>query len=260
MRHSTVYTLIFATIVCVICAVLVSGSAVSLSERQDANRLVDKYKNVLYAAGLASPTEQISADEVRQRFSKVRAAAVELSSGEETDAVDLESYDAERAAADPENGFDAPPNNLAMKRMAKYQVVYQVIGDDGEPSMYVLPIKGYGLWSTLYGFIALDKDTTTIRGITYYDHKETAGLGGEVDNPGWKGLWPGRKALDENWEPAIDVIKGQAGSPEADPHRVDGLSGATLTSRGVANMLSFWLGEHGFGPYLANIRAANSQS
>jgi len=104
----------------------------------------------------------------------------------------------------------------------------------------------------------MDKDTTTIRGLTFYAHGETPGLGGEVDNPRWKALWPGRKAFDENWKPDIRVIKGQAGSPETDPHHVDGLSGATLTSRGVTNLLLFWLGDQGFGPYLQQFRQQRS--
>ena len=114
--------------------------------------------------------------------------------------------------------------------------------------MIVLPIKGYGLWSTLYGFLALDKDAVTVRGITYYQHGETPGLGGEVDNPTWKAKWPGRKAYDESWAPALRVIKGQAGPPSSSPHQVDGLSGATITSRGVNDMINFWLGESGFAP------------
>ncbi len=124
--------------------------------------------------------------------------------------------------------------------------------------MLVLPVEGYGLWSTLYGFLALDADTKTIRGLTYYQHLETPGLGGEVDNPSWKALWPGRVAFDETGAPVISVIKGRAGSPQDDPYRVDGLSGATITSRGVTNMLQFWLGEAGFGPYLERFRESQA--
>ena len=112
-----------------------------------------------------------------------------------------------------------------------------------------------GLWSTLYGYVALEGDAQTILGLTFYQHGETAGLGGEVDNPRWKALWPGRKAFDEDWEPKIAVIKGSAGPPEEAPYQVDGLSGATLTCNGVTNALHFWLGEPGFGPFLARYRA-----
>ena len=131
--------------------------------------------------------------------------------------------------------------------------------DDAEElEMVVIPVEGYGLWSTLYGFLALDKDTRTVRGLAYYEHGETPGLGGEVENPRWVALWPGRKVFDENGNVAIRVIKGAAGPPESDPYRVDGLSGATITSRGVTNMLAFWLGDDAYGPFLDQFRSARS--
>ena len=258
MRHSTGYTFLFAGVICVVCAVLVSSSAVSLSTLQQTNAKLDKQKNVLYAAGLADPSETLSADEVGRRSENVRAVAIRVEDGEAAPEIDPVSFDARKAATDPEAGRAAPPNASAIKRVARHQVIYHVVGKAGEVGMIVLPIEGYGLWGTLYGFLALDADTKTVRGITYYEHKETPGLGGEVDNPAWKALWPGRMAFNEGGELAIEVIKGQAGSPGDDPHRVDGLSGATITSRGVTNMLRFWLGDDGFGPYLEKFRAGRS--
>ena len=105
--------------------------------------------------------------------------------------------------------------------------------------------------------LALAPDTTTIEGITFYEHGETPGLGGEVDNPSWKALWIGRQAFDDNWQPAIEVIKGCCRTGRRGPLRVDGLSGATLTARGVSNLVRFWLGENGFEPYLATLRGRN---
>ena len=104
-------------------------------------------------------------------------------------------------------------------------------------------------------FLALNPNARTIRGLTFYEHKETPGLGGEVDNPRWKALWPGRLATDENGVPKISVVKGRAGPVSEDPYHVDGLSGATITSNGVTNLMDFWLGENGFGPYLSKQRA-----
>jgi Na+-transporting NADH:ubiquinone oxidoreductase subunit C len=112
----------------------------------------------------------------------------------------------------------------------------------------------------MYGYIVLEKDLNTIGGLTFYKHGETPGLGGEVDNPKWKARWPGRKAFSEKLTPAIRVSKGQIGSPDEDPYRVDALSGATITSNGVTFLLEFWLGENGFGPYISKLRAANSGS
>ena len=158
-------------------------------------------------------------------------------------------YDQRKARSDVVLGADAPKNRAGVKRIAKCAVVYHLL-EKGKLKILVLPIEGKGLWSTLYGYIALDADLNTVRGITFYEHGETPGLGGEVDNPSWKALWPGRTIHGEDGEIAIRVVKGRAGSVEDAPHEVDGLSGATLTSNGVTYTLQFWLGEEGFGPFL----------
>ena len=123
-----------------------------------------------------------------------------------------------------------------------------------------MPVHGYGLWSTLYGFLALEADAKTVVGLGFYEHAETPGLGGEVDNPEWRGKWTGKQVYDQNNEIIIDVIKGSVGAdtPKA-ISKVDGLSGATLTSQGVENMLHFWLSKQGFAKYLNKIRSATSK-
>jgi Na+-transporting NADH:ubiquinone oxidoreductase subunit C len=208
------------------------------------------------AAGLCDPVEHLSRQEIQERFKAVHPIVVDLQTNKvvENAPINFETFDVQKAAASPDLGYPAPPNDAGISRLSKYQVIYQVLEGNGNVQLLVVPIKGYGLWSTLYGFLALDPDTTTIRGITYYQHGETPGLGGEVDNPRWTARWVGRKAYDEDWRPAIEVIKGQAGPPSSDPYRVDGLSGATMTSRGVSNMMQFWLGDNGLGPYLKAFR------
>ena len=258
MRHSVTYTLLFAAAVCVVCAILVSSSAVSLLELQQANARLDRMKNVLMAASLAEATERLSAEEIKERFRTIKAVAIELETGLPAPDIDTDAYDQRKAAADPATSREAPPNPSIIKRLPNHAVVYQVLDDRGEVQMLVLPVEGYGLWSTLYGFVALDADTRTIRGLTYYQHLETPGLGGEVDNPSWKALWPGRVAFDETGATVISVIKGRAGSPQDDPYRVDGLSGATITSRGVTYMLRFWLGETGFRPFLKRFQESQA--
>jgi Na+-transporting NADH:ubiquinone oxidoreductase subunit C len=144
-------------------------------------------------------------------------------------------------------------------RLPNNALVYHVL-KDGKTDTLILPIEGYGLWSVLYGYLAVDKDANTIKGITFYAHAETPGLGGEVDNPKWKSLWPGRKIYDDKDQPALTVIKGHAGDPKQDPHHVDGLSGATITSNGVTNLMKFWFGKDGFGPYMAKFKASQGRS
>ena len=132
-------------------------------------------------------------------------------------------------------------------------------GDSGELSRIILPVHGYGLWSTMYALLALAPDGRTVKAITYYEQRETAGLGGEIANPSWQAKWVGKEVIDDNGEPVFRVAKGSVNeeSPNA-IHQVDGLSGATLTSNGVTNTIRFWLGEDGFGPYLEKLRRVES--
>ena len=250
MQGSVFYNLGFAAVVCVVCAIFVSSSAVALRDRQEANALLDMQRNVLVAAGLAVSDEVLSPEEVTSRFSQIRQIVIELETGEATD-IDPSTFDPRTAEVDPEQSRLAPPNNAGLSRVATHALVYEIRDTNDALESVILPVHGLGLWGILYGFVALDADLDTIRGLTYYEHKETPGLGGEVDNPRWKNLF------GSNDTPAIEVARGRAGSPEDDPHRVDGLAGATMTSRGVTNMMRFWLDENGFKPYLAVLRRDN---
>ena len=254
MQGSVLYNLGFATAICVACAIVVSSSAVSLRERQLVNQALDMQRNVLVAAGLAGADESLASEEIAARFAPIRQVVIDLAAGVATD-VDPAAFDSRAAAADPGTSRTAPPNNAGLRRVAEQALVYELRDEDGTLDLVVLPIHGLGLWGILYGFVALDADLETIRGLTYYEHKETPGLGGEVDNPRWKSLWNGRKAFGPDGAPAIAVARGLAGPPADDPFRVDGLAGATMTSRGVTNMLRFWLAGEGFGPYLDALRA-----
>ena len=255
--NSTWYSILFVTVVCVVCSLLVAGSTILLKDRQRANQRLFVQKNVLLeVTGLVKPGEA-SAEELSRTFEqRIRARLVDLEKGEYVrhPEIDPLNYDQREARNDPARSHEVPANDAQVQRVPELASVYLVM--DGERAeQVVIPIEGNGLFGPMYGFLALDHDTSTIRGIAYYEHKETPGLGGEVNNPRWQARWPGRKAFGENWEPRIHVVKGSAGPPEKNPYEVDGLSGATMTSNAVTNMLQFWLGKDGFGPYLANARA-----
>ncbi len=253
MGRSVGYIIGFAVAVCLVCSVFVASSAVALKERQEVNKVLDRQKKVLTVVGLMKDGEKKGRAEIEKLFSEnIKARIVDLDSGAYNDKLDAASYDQRKAAKDPKLGINAPDNKAGVRRIAKSVVVYHVL-KGGALDTLVLPIEGKGLWSTLYGFIALDKDLKTVKGITFYEHGETPGLGGEVDNPRWKSLWAGRKAFDEGGKPAIRVVKGAAGPVDKAPHKIDGLAGATLTSNGVTYLVQFWLSEKGFGPYLAKL-------
>jgi Na+-transporting NADH:ubiquinone oxidoreductase subunit C len=254
---STRYTVLFAGAVSVVCALLVAGAAVGLRERQDANAQRYKQKNVLLAAGLVKPGQDVSNAELAALFERrVRVRGIELRSGRllPADQFDAQGYDQRKARNDPAQSVAAPANDSGVVRLPKLATVYQIRAADGAIEQLVLPIEGMGMWGTLYGFLALDRDANTVRGLSFYEQKETPGLGGEISNPAWQALWVGRKAYDANWSPQLAVIKGRAGPPAQDPHRVDGLSGATITSNGVSRVMRFWLSSNGYAPFLRSFR------
>lgn len=262
-RNSATYIIGFCAVVCVVCGAVVCVAAVSLKPRQDRNRVFDQQKKVLGVAGLIEAGASPSAEEVANIFeTRIEPAYINLETGEEVPLEDVgvpfEDYSAKRMMADSETVLPAPANNARVARMPKYALIYRVTDDAGGVERVVIPIEGYGLWGTLYGYLAVNNDGQTISGITYYKHIETPGLGGEVDNARWQGLWDGRQIYDTEGTVQIAVAKGAAGSVSDDPYRVDGLSGATLTSNGVTAMLKFWLGDDAFGPYLKRMQASNA--
>lgn len=256
-RNSWQYIIGFAALICVFCSLLVSTAVVALKERQGANALLDKQKKVLAVAGLIDPASPPSPGEIGRLFnSRIHAHVVDLQTGEDvpSDQIDPATYDQQKALSDPNASREAPANRAQVHRLPNFATIYQVLDDSEKVESLILPVVGKGLWSTMYGFIALNRDTITVKGLIFYAHGETPGLGGEIENPLWTAKWPGRKIFDKDWGPVIRVIKGPAKAPKEAPHEVDGLSGATITSNGVTFLLQFWLGENGFGPYLAKFR------
>jgi Na+-transporting NADH:ubiquinone oxidoreductase subunit C len=253
---STRYTILFATAVCVVCALVVSLAAVGLASRQEENARLYRQKNVLLAAGLVRPDQQPSTAELQRIFDEnIEIGLIDLATGQKAkgEGIDPRSYDPRKVRNDPAMSRPAPPNNAGLLRLPNTGVVYYVRGAKGIEQV-VLPIEGGGMWGMLSGFIALDRDGNTVRGLTFYEQKETPGLGGEIGNPKWQALWRGRKAYDASFAPKLAVIKGVAGPPDKDPHRVDGLSGATITGNAVSRLVAFWFSDKGYGPYLKLFR------
>ncbi len=251
---SPTYTLAFATLVCVVCALFVSGASVLLADRQERNRQLFLRKNVLLAAGLIEPAARLSDEQTMRLFEqRIEPRLVALDSGDYVDTPQVVDYRQREARGDPERSRAVADNPAGVRRVPHLAKVY-LVSDGDRTSHAVIPIEGLGLYGTLYGFLALASDTRTIGGIAFYENRETPGLGAEVNNPRWLARWPGRQAYDEQWRPAISLVKGQVGSPAQSPYAVDALSGATITSKAVTESLHFWLGERGFGPYLEKTR------
>lgn len=256
-NDSTAKTITVALALCVVCSILVSTAAVKLKPIQLENKKLDVQKNLLLSTGLLKDAAASKAD-VLEAYKAVETKLVDLSTGEVTDK-DPATFDLE--TSDKSGKAIAPENDIAkIKTRAAVRPVY-FVKEGGRVTQIVLPFHGKGLWSTMYGFLSLAPDTKTVKGIGFYSHGETPGLGGEIENKKWQAGWVGKHVLaGEDFHPALDVIKGSvsSGMENAD-QKIDGLSGATLTSNGVEAAINYWVGEQGYGKFLSNYRNGGVQ-
>lgn len=236
---SNSYVLGFAVIVCVVTSATLALMATVLKPAQLAAAEFDRQKNVMMAAGLVAREDPRTREELEALYrERVREQVVDLRTGEVVQDMSMQDVLAIRDA----------------KERERFRVVATTRDASGAIEAYVLPISGKGLWSTLYGYLALEADANTVRGITFYKHGETPGLGGEVENPDWTARWKGKKILDDQGNlVSITVKKGQVNPsvPAEKAHYVDGLSGATITSNGVTRFVERDL--ESFRPLLSRV-------
>ncbi len=132
-----------------------------------------------------------------------------------------------------------------------------LVRSNGNIEQVILPVEGAGLWGTMYGYLAVEADGQTARGLQFYQHIETPGLGDGVDKPAWQEQWRGKRLFDDNGDPLVEVVKGPA--PAGSDYQIDGLAGATLTGRGVSIFVQHWISDEGYGPYLKSLSGKEMQ-
>jgi Na+-transporting NADH:ubiquinone oxidoreductase subunit C len=253
LNFSNKYIVGFSLAVCLVCSLAVSALAVALKPQQDANRLLDQQENILRVSGMWTEGGHPTPEQAAEMFAQIVTWRVERASGAMTRAEAFAPAKAMiDAAKDPSASTataSAAAKGAQIGRTPNVVLVYEIThpGKEG----WVLPIWGNGLWSTMYGFLSVARDFSEIRGITFYQHGETPGLGGEIDNPSWKAQWPGKKLLDESGAPVIEVVKN--GNVRDASRQVDGISGSTITSRGVSHTVRTWLGDEGYGPWMKGV-------
>lgn len=237
--------------VAVVCALLVSLSAVTLRPRHVAN--LERYRLAHLESILTALSErgrEISAGDIESRV-------VELASGRYSDRLDPMTFDASEAAADPSTSVEIPPERdiAGIKRRANHATVFLVRDAEGSVALLILPVYGSGYQSTLRGFLALGDGASEVVALRFYEQGDTPGVGARIQESEWEALWPGKRVYDKTGALRLGVARGEVppGSPDA-RYMVDGISGATRTSRGVHELLRFWLGDLGFGPYLERVR------
>lgn len=271
MQRDTIQqTFKVAILLSLVCSIAVSSLAVGLRDTQKLKKEQFRQENILRAAGLVTLDQDVTGEEISALFRKhVTPVVLDLKTNRVSQrykpgAPELETEAALRDAelSEPVSEADGTGRDIAGIRRRETNVTLYEVREGDRLKTLVLPIRGYGLWSTLWGFLAVDfSDATTdpasltVRGLTYYKHAETPGLGGEVDNPLWKAHWPGKHIYDSDGDVMLEVAKNASGDYE-----VDALSGATLTSNGVSNMIAYWMGENGYGAYLQSLLPAGNSA
>lgn len=249
-KDSIFKTFLVAFLTCAVCGTFVACTAVLLKPYQEENQELFKNKNILMAAGLMERGEKVSKTEVAQRFSELRVVKFNFSTGEiVAEGKAALDYDERLAAkAGPESvKIGATPYKVGISTRGRYGTAYISTETDEngkKKQTVVIPIVGKGLWSLMSGMISLTgDDLNEVHSLLFYEHGETAGLGGEIENPLWAGKWHGKTAFDASGKPAVRVVKGPARDPK-DKFEVDGISGSTLTCNGVNGTVWFWLSEY----------------
>lgn len=250
MNRDALRSLSILASVALVCAILVSVSTTVLRPIKERNEALQRYRHVVSLTGLVEPGADD--DTVFEVVEHLDARVVDLRTGEFAADMNPDEIDSRSAATDPDQSTAIPAaaDVARLGRRANHEVVYLVWGDN-TLNRIILPISGQGMWSTLYGFIALEGDLSTIADVSFYEQSETAGLGDQIEDPEWQAKWRGRKIFGDNGDVRFQVAAG-AVSPSA-AHQVDGLTGATITGTGVTNLVRFWLGPQGYGPLLNNI-------
>ena len=234
--HKNSYVFVFAAVVTISCSLLLAAAANLLRDRQQENIALDIRKNILASAGHgAREGQELTRKEVLDLYDKYIRSTVINRAGEEVTGKTVEQID-------PKKDLDLLPLYFSEK--------------DGEIEAYIIPISGKGLWSTIYGYLAFEKDMNTVKGITFYKHGETPGLGGEIEKTWFTDNFKGKQINSPQGDlMSISVVKGKVAgliAPDEAYHYVDGISGSTLTGRGVTNFLKKDL--ETYQPYFEKVR------
>lgn len=238
-------TLKIVIAVSLVCSLLVAMAAVMLQKRQARNAAQEKQLNIVKAAGLYE--EGKSVDEL---YAAIEAKVIDRETGK-FEQVSADQFDSNEAFTKDDLSTVLAANGAGLGRVPNDLKVYLLKKGD-KLEKVILPVRGKGLWGMMYGFLAMEADGKTVSGITFYEHKETPGLGGEIVNPKWQALWVGKKPYEDG-KADIQLVKTVSQTPEVAAQQVDMLAGATLTSRGVQDTINFWLGENGYKPFLATL-------
>lgn len=245
MQQSNIYIIVYSAVLTVILGLLLSGSAQVLGPWQQEAMALDKKKQILGAVISADEIAAMTPEQVNEFYAtRISSTVVDISGSEIT-----------------EGGVTAEKVEIAKdyKKPAdqrQYPVfIYHAKGNPEDVESYIFPLYGAGLWDAIWGYLALDTDMNTIGGITLAHAAETPGLGARITEGEVQARYVGKKIFDDAGQLiAVQMMKGEGKDYSSDLHKVDGMSGATITANGVNNMLKAYMGH-----YEAYIKAKSSQ-
>lgn len=248
MDFSNKYVLGFTLAICLVASGAVASVAEALRETINENQILDQRRQVIRVAGLAEEGVTLDPETVAKLFEQIEGKVIDRKTGDVIADLSVEDVDPLKEAKDPAASEATPAEfkKAQVNRLPDRLEVFEVTAPGKE--CIVLPIHGKGLWSTMYGYLAVEKGGAKVKGITFYDHGETPGLGGEIDNKSWQAGWQNLSVYGDNGEVKLGVVK--SGAQRDENFQVDGLAGATITSKGVDATVKLWLGSAGYGPYL----------
>jgi Na+-transporting NADH:ubiquinone oxidoreductase subunit C len=244
--------LLVVFLVALVCSILVSVASVALKPIQQRNQLVERSRNIVALTGLVEDGVILTSGEILDVVEELDIRIINIETGEFDTEQDAAEFDARAAVNNPELSIMIPPevDGASLGRRSSYEVIYLVWNDD-KLGRIIFPIVGQGMWSTIYGFIALKSDLNTISAVSFYEQTETAGLGDQIKRPDWQGQWQGRKLFDSQGKFRFRTGPGTINpNSAAAAHQVDSLSGATVTSDAVTRMIAYWFGPNGYKTFL----------
>jgi len=240
-----------------VCSSLVSAAVVMLRPIQLNNQLLQQSRNIMQLTGLLAAGEELDDEATLGLYKTLDRRIVNIDEARFDEAIDTNTFNQRRAAGDPELGTAVPSamDRASLGRRSRFAPAYMV-WKGTELERIILPVRGAGMWSMLYGYIALESDLNTIAGMTFYEQNETPGLGDQITHEHWLEQWQGKLIFDVQGNPWFSVNSEGTVQPgtETAKYQVDALTGATVTGNAVTGMVHYWFGPHGYQPFLEQLR------
>jgi len=239
-----------------VCSGLVSAAVVVLRPIQLNNQMLDRSRNIMQLTGLLPADRAIEDDDMLELYKSLDLRIIDIDAASYDGEIDPNTFSERQALADPDRSIAIPSNQDQAKlgRRSRFAPVYMVWNED-KLDRVILPVRGSGMWSMLYGYIALEPDLNTISGMTFYEQNETPGLGDQITHAHWLEQWKGRQVYDYQGNPRFRINEGtvEPGSATSE-FEVDALTGATVTGNSVTSLMHYWFGPHGYQPFLLALR------